>query len=219
MTKLTGKLFGFLIVSMLMPPISWAGAPQVETRNFAISIDGKPAGDYHMTIRLDNGLYLISGQADVKVRYLGGVYTYVYSYNGNEVWKDGRLQRLETASNDNGKKFSVSALVDGNTLRVKVNGQERRCRPDVWTTSYWFLAAANFRNQAVPLLDVDTGREIAAQLQFVGNSAIKVSGKVQNCAQYRLRGGVQVDLWFDAQERLVREEMVEDGHRTVLELK
>jgi hypothetical protein len=33
-----------------------------------------------------------------------------------------------------------------------------------------------------------------------------------------VRGGVQVDVWYDQNERLVHQESLEDGHRTVLEI-
>jgi hypothetical protein len=45
-----------------------------------------------------------------------------------------------------------------------------------------------------------------------------VAGQVQNVNHYRLSGKVAVDVWYDGSERLVRQEWVEEGHRTVLEL-
>jgi hypothetical protein len=35
---------------------------------------------------------------------------------------------------------------------------------------------------------------------------------------YKLTGKVNVDLWYDGSDRLVRQEWVESGHKTVLEL-
>src|SRR5262249_20978755 len=105
-----------------------------------------------------------------------------------------------------------------NGLRVKVNGQERAIRPDVWTTTYWRLPDARWRNAAVPLLDCDTGKEINATLKYVGTSQINVAGQAQNCVHYQLTGGVQVDVWYDQNERPVRQESIEDGHKTVLEI-
>jgi hypothetical protein len=152
-----------------------AVAAEAETRTFQIRIDGKPAGEYRMAIREEGGTTTVTGEADVRVRYL--IYTYTYSYRGTETWKDGRLQRLDSRANDDGKPFQVSAAVEGDRLRVNANGFERRVRPDVWTTTYWRLAAAKFRNQAVTLLDADTGREINAVLQYVGDQALPPPGR------------------------------------------
>jgi len=193
-------------------------AAEVETRDFVVSIDGKKAGEYRMSIkRQDDGTLLMNGTADVKVSYL--VYNYTYAFRGTEIWKDGRLQRLFTNANDNGKKLSLIATADGDSLRITANGQQRKSRSDLWTTTYWRLADARFRDRTVPLLDADTGKEINATLKYVGTAEIKVGSSAQNCAHYRVTGGgVQADLWYDSQERLVRQESIEDGHKTVLEL-
>ncbi len=204
--------------AILLAP-GMAAAADTETRDFTISIDGKRAGEYHMTIsRQDDGTATMVGEADVRLSFFGGLKVYTYQYRGTEAWKDGRLQRLDGTSNDDGKAYAVSVVPDNDKLRLRVNGQERLIRPDVWVTTYWRLPVAAQRNGAVPLLDGDTGKEINATLKYVGPGQVNVGGQARNCAHYRLTGGVQVDVWYDDQERLVRQEWVEDGHKSILEL-
>jgi hypothetical protein len=209
---------GLVGLLALTPEWSRAGAAEGETRDFTVLVDGKHAGQYHLFIgRQDDGAFVINGQANVSLRYL--VHHYTYVYNGTEAWKDGRLYSLKSTCNDDGKRYQVTATADGNTLRVQVNGHERTTRPDVWVTSYWHLPDARFRNAAVPLLDADSGKDISGRLQYIGTSQVTVGGQVQNCAHYRVtEGTTPVDLWYDSQERLVRRDYVEDGHRTILEL-
>ena len=70
-----------------------ARAADLETRDFVVRVDGKPAGDYHLTIhRQDDGITQVSGDTDVKVTYF--VVKYTYRYRGREIWKDGRLHAL-----------------------------------------------------------------------------------------------------------------------------
>ncbi len=134
-----------------------AGAEDVERRDFAIFVDGKRAGHYHMAItQREDGLSVMSGQADVQVSYL--VYRYIYRYRGVESWKDGRLQRLQSSCNDNGKSLSVNAFADNGNLTVNANGSNRTCPPDAWTTTYWRLPAKKHRDQPLTLLDCDSGR-------------------------------------------------------------
>jgi hypothetical protein len=204
--------------ALLAPYLPRAAAADTEARDFAVRIDGKPAGEYHMTItRQDDGSVSMSGQADIRCTFYL-VRTYTYTYRGTEVWKGGRLLRLDSGCDDDGKKYSVHAIADGATLRVKANEQERVTRGEVWVTSYWCLPAMAQRNRALPLLDADTGRDIAATLQYVGPAQVTVDGQAMNVGHWRLTGGVQVELYYDNMERLVRQEFVEDGHRTVLEL-
>jgi hypothetical protein len=194
-----------------------SGAEEVEHRDFAIVVDGKRAGSYHMEItRRDDGISVMSGQADVRISYL--VYRYSYRYRGIESWKEGRLQRLDSSCNDNGKAFTVHAVAGNDRVNVHVNGREHPCPAEAWTTTYWRLPDAKLRNQQITLLDSDSGRLLNATLQYVGPTELNVAGSRQNCSRYRVSGDIGAELWYDDQDRLVREDTVEDGHRTVVEL-
>ena len=172
-----------------------------------------------MTItRQEDGTLVENGQADVCIKYLGGLYQYKYSYSGTETWHKGRLVRLDSNCNDDGKRFTVSARADGNALRVTVNGQEQLFPADVWTTSCWRLPDPRHRHGTLTLLDVDSARQLAGNMEHAGTSRVNVAGQGQDCVHYRVTGDVHLELWFDAQGQLVRQESVEDGHQTVLEL-
>jgi hypothetical protein len=195
-----------------------AAAAQTEVRDFAVVVDGKKAGNYQMTVTgQDDGSVVMTGKATIEVRYL--VYKYRYSYSGREVWKSGRLIELASSCNDNGKAFNVTARAENDGLRVRVNGGERLTRADVWTTSYWSLPDAKFRNNNVPLLDADTGKDIKGRLSYVDTQQINVAGRIQNCDHYRVTGTPSpIDLWYDGQGRLVLQTFVEQGHRTTIQM-
>jgi hypothetical protein len=194
-----------------------APAEDPEIRQYATYVDREPAGSYTMTIsRRADGSVAMEGRADVTVKFLAGLRVYRYSYTGTEVWKDGRLQQLESQTNDDGKPYRVSVNRDGDRLQVSVNGQARPMRGDVWVTTYW-----RFPEKAVTplaLLDADTGRELNATLQQLGPSRVRVGGTPVTCTHYRLRHEYPVDLWYDGQGRLLRQEWVEEGKRVTLEL-
>jgi hypothetical protein len=207
-----------VIAGLLVLPLVRAAGGEEERREFVVSVDGKQVGSFQMTIHSrDDGMTLVASAAEVAVRR-GPLVLYTYSYRGTETWKDGRLVRLDSTTNDNGKRYTVSAAAEANGLRVTVNGQQRLHRADAWPTSYWRLVAARFRDQVVPLLDADTGRALQAQMSRVGVEQVAVAGQNLPCGHFRLRGDVHVDLWYDGRERLARQELVEQGHRTVLEL-
>jgi len=208
----------FVGIGLLLPGTGRAVAADVETRDFTIQVDGKPAGEYHMTIRRqDDGTVSLSAQSEVHVKVLL-VNVYNYVYRGEEVWKGGRLQHFESSGKENSKAFTVTADADAAGMRIKANGQEHAARPDVYTTSCWQLPAAQYRNQAVPLLGCDNGQDTIGQLHQVGTEQLKVAGQEQTCVHYRLQRDVPYELWYDGQERLVREEWTSNGHHTVLEL-
>jgi hypothetical protein len=211
-----GKAWGYVLAALAVAA-GGARAADLETRDLEVRVDSKHAGEVHMTIhRQDDGVTQVSCDTDVDVRIF--LVRYQYSYRGREFWKDGRLQRFSSTCNDDGKKFEVSAVAEEGGLRVRVNGREHRMPAETWLTSYWTLPDAKLREGVIPLLDADNGRELDCRIQHVGTVQMAVMGQVQNVNHYRLTGKVQVDLWYDGAERLVRQEWLEDGHRTVLEL-
>jgi hypothetical protein len=210
---------GILGLAMKFATDLQAADKTTEQRDFTIFVDGAQAGAYSMAITdHEDGSQSMSASANVRVSYLAGLRTYRYSYQGTETWKAGRLVQFSSTSNDDGKEFSISAAAEKAGLRIRVNGRDRISRPDIWLTTYWHLADPKFRNQAVPLVDADTGKDLAAQLRFVGTRQMQVAGKTQNCTHYQITGEAQADMWFDAQERLIRLNSVSDGHRYELVL-
>jgi hypothetical protein len=211
---------GLLVVGLavLITGTSRAAAADTEVRDFNVLVDGSRAGDYHVTIqRGDDGTLTMSLTSEVRVKVLGVTF-YSYTYRGREVWKDGRLQRLDSNGQENGKPFTVTAVPAVDGLHVTCNGQAHLARPDVWTMTYWMLPVAAQRNQPLPLLGGHNGQEVGGSLQQIGTDRLTIAGQAQSCAHYRVTGPTPHELWYDAQERIVRQEWVVDGHKTVLEL-
>ena len=192
-------------------------AADSETREFAILVDGKPAGTANMTIeKKDDGSTVVACDTNVTVRVL--IKKYVYTCQTREVWKDGRLQQLSSRCNDDGKQYEVSGAAQADGVRVRVNGRERTVKPEVWLSSYWTLPDPKIRAGVVPVLDSDNGRDLQVRIQHIGEAQIAVAGQMQNVHHYRLTGTVGAELYYDASGRLVRREWVEEGHPTVMEL-
>jgi hypothetical protein len=195
-----------------------AGAADVETREFRVLVDGKRAGDAQMTIhRADDGTLTMHCDTEITVK-VGPIRVYSYKYRGRETWKDGRLRRFQSVCDDDGKHFDVRAEAGEDGLHVSVNNVQRVVGPNAWLTSYWQQPDPTRYDTVVPLLDADCGRSLEAHLRLVGveHPAADVRAEVRHL---RLSGQVQVDLWYDGSGRLVRQEWMEEGHRTRLELK
>lgn len=202
------------VLALVCPPVR---AADIETRDFIIYVAGKPAGEVHMTIhRQDNGHIAMRCDTDIHVNQTIGKYRFIY--RGMEVWKDYRLIRFESNTDDNGKRYIVSATAEGEGLRLKVNNDERMARANVWLTTYWRLPDPKFRNGVLPILDADNGRDVDSKLIYVANEKLRVLGREVTLNHYRLSGKLQVDLWYDGTDRLIRQEWTEQGHKAVLEL-
>jgi hypothetical protein len=238
--RITGWLA--IVLCLAITPFATAAEPrdvERQTREFRVSVDGKPRGKCTMQIRLrDDGTNTVRINSALSFNFV--VYDYRYSSAGTEVWKEGRLVALENKADYNGTRYHVKANATDKGLRVAVNEKTSQVDPDVWATSYWHLPehlvqadpadrkgvvpAAGTRPErkaaavTVPLLDSDKGVKLRGEMKRVGEETVKVAGKKTTCTHYRIRGDVEVDLWYDADRRLARQESVDSGHKTVLEL-
>ncbi len=195
-----------------------AAVANIETRDFAIIVDGKEAGQSRLTITVQtDGTTVVAGTAKVKVNQI--IFNYTFSIESTEWWKDGKLVGLRANAVDNGKHLEITAAPDSAGLRLMVNGQPRTASNEVWTASFWKLADARYHNKTVPVLEPDSGKEYTAQLQYVGTEQLTLLGQPQSCYHFRVSGGpYPVDVWFDRYHRLVRQEFVDSGHRTIVQL-
>jgi hypothetical protein len=211
-------LAGIATISVFASLTTVSFASETEIRDFQVAVDGKRAGDYRMTIqRLPDGSVSMSGRASVHVSYL--VYHYQYSYQGTEIWRAGRLLQLNSRAFDDGKNYALDAAAQRDGLLIQANGHQFIERSPVWTTTYWQLPDPRYRGPSLTLLDADTGRILHGRWQAVGKESLRVAGYVQTCSHFALSTDrAKADLWYDAEDRLVRQDSIEDGHRTVLAL-
>src|SRR5262249_35383311 len=214
-----------LAMAGLFPKAAPAGEPRAlerETREFRGSGDGKGRGKCTIEItRRDDGTDRMHIDASLNFNYVG--YEYRYSSVGTEIWKNGRLLRLENTANYNGTKYVVKASSRSDKLQVTVGDKTSNFEPDVWVTSYWRLPnrlvqpGTDTGNGVVPaggrrapqkedtttvvLLDSDKGQKLKGEVKRVGEEAITVAGKKTPCTHFRISGDVQVNLWYDSEQR------------------
>src|SRR5258708_30869838 len=87
-----------------------------QTREFKVSVDGKPRGKCTITIQSrDDGADVLHISAALSFNYV--VYEYRYSSIGTEVWKDGRLIELDKTADFNATKYAVKAAATKKELR------------------------------------------------------------------------------------------------------
>ena len=183
-----------------------------DSRTYRILVEGKAAGQFVVKVSERDGNTECRVTAKAEVPTVVG--TYRYSLESQEVWRDGKLTGLRSTADDDGTKHEVSLTTEGKISILKADGKETKGGGTVWPTTYWRLPPSV---GPLMLLDSDTGKLIPAKLEQVGADKVQFLGKEQAATKYRLTGGVDVTLWYDAGGRLVRETFAESGHQTVLE--
>lgn len=206
--------WSLIVLALLSAP---AHADDNETRQFDILVDGKVAGQSILTlVQKEDGSAYMKGTADVKLQT---IIPYSLHIEAQEWWKDGKLIALKCSSQENKKRNEVVVSANGQQLVVNANGQARPISADSWTNSYWKLADARFHNRDVPILETDTGIPFVARLSFKGTDKITVGNQLQDCFHFQVAAPQgPIDLWYDRYHRLVRQQFVESGHETIVQI-
>jgi hypothetical protein len=216
-----GSSFCFRSLALGLCLTWWWSAPlfaaEPEIREFRVIVDGQPQGTHRLRIADgERGETVVRVDAEVRIDFL--VYAYVYAIQAEEAWKDGRLSRTSARIEDGSTRTRISGTIDSKGSKLNFNGKARTGRAAALSSIFWSLPAENIRKQPFVLLDVDTGELREARLEQRERGSVKAGDSNVDCTHYRISGGAQADLWFDAAGRLVRQESIEDGHRTVLSL-
>jgi hypothetical protein len=187
-----------------------------ETRTYDILVDGKKSGQSRLRItRYGDGSESVS--ADAKVTVTWTVFSYVYEFHGKEQWRDGHFEQLESRAVDGGTKLSLSVKREGGGFRItKGRGKPASAAEVQLTTNYWREPAAGA--QSIAVLDADTGKLYDEKLDSLGKQELTIGGQKVMASAYRLKGKLDVELWFDAQGFLVQQIGKEDGHPTEVRL-
>lgn len=204
----------------LLAGITQAAEPEVtskHTREFRILVDGKHRGNQSMTFsRRADGSEMMQGEAEVVINLI--VYRYRYASTGTEVWKDGRLIKLVNEADYNGDKYVIQGSAVQQSLHYEVNGESQKAPSDIWAASYWREPDAKRVGNKVRLLDSDKGLQLTATLEKRDPETITVDSTAIKANRYHIHGDVDVEVWYDKNGLIVRQESVESGHKTRLDL-
>lgn len=162
-------------------------------RVFELYRGNSKIGEQTLTVTPEGGDLKVAVSIDISVRILG-LPAYRYQLESREVWSDGRLQRLDSRCNDNGKDERVSALshrggveVDGTAYKGVIPGNPA-------TTTYWSRA---FLERPV-WISTQNGLPFNVSCRPAGPVRVPApEGKIA-ATRWQVRGDIgQLDLFYD----------------------
>lgn len=200
----------------LAQPASAQNVLHEEIREFEILVKDKPVGSSSIRIsELDDGTTRVANDVHVKLNYV--VFVYRYDFTGYETWRGNRLLSTANRATDGGKLYDARADLDAAGFRVEVNGRLHTVGLIDMTTNYWHPPEVR-PDPSLSIMNSDRGTIHKAKVERLAPEVLKFGSQRIICAHYRLSGDVQADLWFDGQDRIVRQTGIEEGYPTELRL-
>jgi hypothetical protein len=165
---------------------------------FDVMRNGSGIG-YHTLRFAQNGDRLtVDIDIELKVK-IAFVTVYRYEHRNREEWQDGALLGFRSRTNDNGTRHSVETRRDGDQLVIDGSKGRIEGPANLLPTSYWhrnFMARQSW-------IDTQNGRIVASTVEPVGVEAIEAAGDVLQAKHFKVRGDLDVDLWY-ADDRWVK---------------
>lgn len=190
---LVASLFGGLFATATA-----AAAESSTSYLFEVSYDERPIGTHLFEVERDGPIKRVRSVADFHVRMLF-VSLYRYRHEAQEEWREGCLQRLQSRTDDNGRRFEVSAATDATALRIS------RTEPDAGVDvipadcagsfAYWDLEQL----QRTALLNSQTGVLTPVALAFEGEE--RFAGEPALRYSLQPAGLPPIVLWYRADTR------------------
>lgn len=150
---------------------------------FDVMRKGKDIGDMAIRFNRKGDAVAVALETDVKVKVpILGMSAYVFRQSSRETWQGNRLVALQSATNDNGTDQSINL------------GPSAVLPASLWNADIV---------KASKLVNTIDGKTMTVSVQAVGAETVTTASGGVPATHYRISGGLERDLWFDADNRLV----------------
>ncbi len=179
-------------ISLLAAAPAWSDA-RANVYQFDVFYNDRPIGEHRWEIVRDGRATLVRSRADFRFKVLF-VTAYRYQHHANELWRDGCLVALASATDDNGQTFEVTAARrEGGLELTRREPQRQTHRVDAEcpaTFAYWDPQ----RLRRDSLINVQSGDAAATTLTREGKEML--SG--ESALRYRLEvdQAPAITLWY-----------------------
>jgi hypothetical protein len=174
-----------------------SGSANAAEWNFRALLDDKPIGTHSFKLDTRGDDRTLRSTASFAVKLLG-LTVYHYRHTATEQWRGDCLNEIDAATDDDGKPSKVHLAADA-------------LKPCTMSFAYWNpLIQSQTR-----LLNAQTGRLEAVQVNRVGTGTLDVRGTPTPATRWRISGPANpIDVWYSAQgDWIGLDSMVAGGRR------
>jgi hypothetical protein len=180
-------------------PSGVAGLPIPPSRALAFQLmrHDSAIGTHTLDFKVEDDTLTVQIVVDVLFT-LGPIPLVHYTHRNTEVWRGGRLSRLEAHTDRNGTELYMSAHRVAAGLRVEGSGTSPYIAPeDALPTTYW-----NARMLHVPMIGTQDGILVHPRVTEKPIEPVRLASGAETAARcYSLTGDLDLELWYDPESR------------------
>ena len=168
---------------------------------FDIYRNNKHIGTHEFSFKKDGENLSVNSEINFEIKKFG-VVLYKYHVKGTEVYKNGKLIKFNSKTNQNGKKKYVNMKLENEEYIIDGSSYKGKAPPDYLLGTWWnhSIVKASAQISAV------SGRIIKQKVNFLGKEKINFGGKTYNALHFnfsstdeKLDKGkrLNTDVWYD----------------------
>jgi hypothetical protein len=191
---------------LLVAALPASAATTDTTARFAVMRDDDRIGEGLVAYSREGDLLRVRVDMEAKVDF-GFVTVYRYRHESEELWRGGRLVGLRGSTNDDGKKYRMTARPTAAGLAVEGTKGDFTAPADVLPLSYWHPDTIK-RSQ---LLDASKGRLLSVAVDAGATETQEIGTGRVLARRYGISGDLALTLWYDTLGAWVRTRMLKKG--------
>lgn len=163
--------------------------------SFRVERGGSPIGTHTIQFTQVGDDLHVAIDINLAVSF-GPITVFRYAHTNRETWRDGKLVAIETETDDDGRRFSVSGKATDKGFEVASSENGTFIAPaSIIPTSYWNPATI----EQTELLDTQRGRIINVQVTETATREALADGARIPVREYEMTGDLKLKLWYSPQ--------------------
>ena len=200
------KIYKILIILILIIspfPVNshvehYEGLNRIE---FDIFRNNKNIGKHIFSFRKSKNQLEIESEINFEIKKFG-VVLYKYYVKGTEYYKDGKLIKFNSKTNQNGKKKYVNLKLENEELVIDGSSFKGKVSTDYLLGTWWNHSIVESDAQ----ISAVSGRIIKQKVTFLGKEILNIDGKTYNTLRFNFSSTDQkldkdkklnTDVWYD----------------------
>ncbi len=193
-----------LLIILILPTVSTAHVQHYENLNeikFDIYRNNKNIGQHIFLFKKEDDLITVQSEIKFEIKKFG-VILYKYHVNGTEYYKDGKLIKFNSKTDQNGKKKYVNLKLENNELVIDGSSFKGNVSTDFLLGTWWNHSLV----KAPAQISAVSGRIIEQNVKFIGKEKVKTDFKTFNTLHFNFSSSdsklkkdkrLNTDVWYE----------------------
>ena len=158
-------------------------------------------GKHIFSFKKLNGELAIESEINFKIEKFG-IVLYKYHVKGTEIYKDGKLVKFNSKTNQNGKVKYVNMILDNEEYNIDGSSYQGKAPIDFVIGTWWNHSIV----EASAQISAVSGRIIKQKVTFLGKETIKIHDKIYHTLHFNFSSTdkklakdkkLNTDVWYD----------------------